>query len=204
VSRLKRDPEVEALVAAYRAGLEDAGQYSEKEVTSPARSFLLRVGVEGWAGLSLAEQLATSGHDRRLVTWLIVTGRLRPSPEYLVASGVRVGQVAAWVYREFHERFVATAAELGFDQKSAQLQWSAVAKVAALAGVAPERLTKAQLDAGQERLVGAAADDEAVRRRGNPVSRRRDRRAAAQAPLGQVGRTGAAVGGGPAPAAGDA
>jgi hypothetical protein len=58
VSRLRRDPQVEELVAAYRADLEDAGQYAEKEVTSPARSFLLRVGVEGWARRSLDEQLA--------------------------------------------------------------------------------------------------------------------------------------------------
>ncbi len=45
VSRLERDPQVEALVAAYRAELEDAGMFAENEVTSPARSFLLRVGV---------------------------------------------------------------------------------------------------------------------------------------------------------------
>ena len=44
VSRLARDPEVEALVAAYRADLEAAGMFAENEVTSPARSFLLRVG----------------------------------------------------------------------------------------------------------------------------------------------------------------
>jgi site-specific recombinase XerD len=155
VSRQKRDPRVEALVAAYRADLERAGQYAKKEVTSPARSFLLRVGVEGWSRLSLAEQCAICGHDRRLVTWLIVTGRLRPTAEYLVVSGVRVGQVAAWVHREFHTRFLRTAAELGFDRKSAGLQWSAVAKVAALAGISPERLTKARLDAGRERLLAA-------------------------------------------------
>jgi integrase len=155
VSRLERDPQVEALVAAYRADLEAAEQYAKKEVTSPARSFLLRVGVEGWSHLSLDEQLAILGHDRRLVTWLIVTGRLRPTPEYLVASKLGVGKVAARVYRDFHERFLATAAELGFDRKSAELQWWAVAKVAALVGVAPERLTKAQLDAGREQLIAA-------------------------------------------------
>ena len=36
MSRLKRDSQVEALVAAYRADLEAAGQYAENEVTSPA------------------------------------------------------------------------------------------------------------------------------------------------------------------------
>jgi integrase/recombinase XerD len=155
VSRLARDPEVEALVAAYRTDLEAAGQYSLKEVTSPARAFLLRVGVDDWPGLPLEEQLAVRGHDRRLVAWLIVTRRVRPTAEYLIASKLRIGKVAMWVHREFHARFMKVAAELGFDPKSAELQWWAVAKVAALAGSSPERLTKAQLDAGREQLITA-------------------------------------------------
>jgi hypothetical protein len=105
--------------------------------------------------LSPDEQLRFRGHDRRLVAWLIVTGRVRPTAEYLVASKLRVGKVAMWVHRECHERFMRVAAELGFDPKSAELQWWAVAKVAALAGVPPERLTKAQLDDGREQLLAA-------------------------------------------------
>ncbi len=96
--------------------------------------------------MTLDQQLAVGGHDRRLVAWLIVTGRVRPTADYLVASKLRAGKVAAGIYRAFHERFCQIAGELGFDPKSAERQWWAVAKVAALAGVSPERLTKAQLD----------------------------------------------------------
>lgn len=155
MSRLARDPQVEALVAAYRADLQAVGQFAENEVTSPARAFLLRVGVNDWASLSLEQQLAARGHDRRLVAWLIVTGRVRPTAEYLIASKLRVGKVAAWVHREFHGRFLQVAAELGFDPKSAELQWWAVAKVAALSGTPPERLTNARLDAGRKQLIAA-------------------------------------------------
>jgi hypothetical protein len=81
-SRLKRDPQVEALVAAHRADLKPAGQYAESEVTSPARSFLLRVGVEGWSRLSLDEQCSIQPPDSRLVLSPIATGRLRGTPEY--------------------------------------------------------------------------------------------------------------------------
>ena len=79
----------------------------------------------------------------------------------------------------------SVAAELGFDPKSAELQWWAVAKVAAFAVVPPERLTKAQLDTGREQLIAATrscdpdhpvrgrlADDVAARRRGDVVQRR--------------------------------
>jgi hypothetical protein len=71
VSRLERDPQVEELVAAYRTDLDDAGMFAENEVTSPARSFLLRVGVDGWSAMTLDQQLAVWGHDRRLVAWLM-------------------------------------------------------------------------------------------------------------------------------------
>jgi hypothetical protein len=145
------------LVAAYRADLEAAGMFAENAVTSPARSFLLRVGVDGFLAMTLDQQLAVWGHDRRLVGWLIVTGRVRPTADYRVASKLRVGKVAAGVYREFHGRFLQVAGELGFDPKSAELQWWAVAKVAALAGVPPERLTKAQLDTGREQLIAATS-----------------------------------------------
>lgn len=155
MSRLQRDPQVEALVAAYRADLEDAGMFARNEVTSPARAFLLRVGVDGWTRMSLEQQLAIPGQDRRLVTWLIVTGRLRPTPDYLVVSSLRVGQLSARVHGEFHRRFLATASELGFDDKPAQLQWWATAMVAVVAGVSPDRLTKPEFDTARDRLIVA-------------------------------------------------
>ncbi len=98
MSRLARDPHVEALVCAYRTDLERSGMFAENEVISPARSFLLRVGLNGFSAMGLDQQLAVSGHDRRLVAWLIVTGRVRPTAEYLIASKLRVGKVAAGIY----------------------------------------------------------------------------------------------------------
>jgi hypothetical protein len=80
VSRsLARRADVEALVAAYRADLIVAGMFADNPVTSVARMFFIRVGVDGWARLSLAEQCALPLKDRRVVGWLIVTGRVRPA-----------------------------------------------------------------------------------------------------------------------------
>jgi hypothetical protein len=146
---------VETLVAAYRADLLAAGMFAENPVTSPARSFLSRVGVQGWSMLSLTEQCATPLKDRWVVGWLMVTGRCRPSPDYLVLGRPYLGEVAARHHRGFHAQFAATAAELGFDQRSTLLQWSAIVKVATLLGLAPDRLTKADLDAGREQLSAA-------------------------------------------------
>ena len=100
-------PEVEKLVAAYRADLLAAGMFAENPVTSVARRFLSRVGVEGWARLSLAEQCATPLKDRRVVGWLIVTGRVRPSPDYLVPGVPTSARSLPVITAVFRARFAA-------------------------------------------------------------------------------------------------
>ena len=146
---------MEELVAAYRAGLQAAGMFAGHPVTSVARSFFTRVGVHGWSRLPLDQQCALPLKDRRVVGWLIVTGRVRPSPDYLVACRPYLGEVAARHHRAFHEQFSATSAELGFSPVVTRLQWSALAKVAALAGLAPQQLTQAAIGAGRDALTAA-------------------------------------------------
>lgn len=80
-----RRPDVEDLVAAYRADLVAAGMFSGHPVMSVARMFLTRVGANGWVRLPLTAQCALPLKDRRVVGWLMVTGRLVPSADYLVA-----------------------------------------------------------------------------------------------------------------------
>ena len=157
MARLARDPDVEALIDAYRADLLAAGHFAENEVTSPARAFLLRIGgPSGWSRLTLAQQCAVSGaRESALVTWMITAGRVQIRPEFLARGYQRLGQVAAWVHRDFHRRFMQVAGDVGFTPKVAELQWWAVAKVAAVAGVAPERLTRATFDAASRDLIDA-------------------------------------------------
>jgi integrase len=150
-----RSPEIEAQVEAYRAALIAAGMYAGHPVTSIARTWLKRVGVDGWARLSLAQQCATSLPERRLVGWLMVTGQLRPSPEYLILGRPYLGEVAARHHRPFYARFCATAAALGFDARSTRLQWSATVKVATLLSRAPDQLTQADLVAGRDALIAS-------------------------------------------------
>jgi site-specific recombinase XerD len=157
VARLARDPEVEALIDAYRADLIAAGHFAQNQVTSPARAFLLRVGgAAGWSRLSVEEQrLVCESRESAVVMWMIAAGHVRPRSPFLVRGYQRLGQVSAWVHREFHERFMATAAGIGFSPKVAELQWWAVAKVAAVAGVAPDKLTRAKFDRASRELIDA-------------------------------------------------
>jgi hypothetical protein len=105
--------------------------------------------------MPLAAQCALPLKDRRVVGWLIVTGRLRPSADYLVACRPYLGEVAAHHHRAFHARFAATSAGLGFGATVTRLQWSALAKVTALAGLAPDQVTQAVIDEGRQALTAA-------------------------------------------------
>jgi hypothetical protein len=150
-----RRPGIEDLVDAYRADLTEAGMFAGHPVTSVARMFFTRTGAEGWACLPLAAQCALPLKDRRVVGWLIVTGRLRPSPDYLVACRPYLGEVAAHHHQAFYGRFAAASAGLGFGAIVTRLQWSALAKVTALAGLAPDLVTQAVIDEGRQALTAA-------------------------------------------------
>ena len=157
MGRLARVPEIEAVIDAYRADLIAAGHFAENEVTSPARAFLLRVGgASGWSRLSVEQQLAVSeARESAFVTWMVTTGHVRARPQFLARGYQRLGRVAAWVHRDFHRRFMQLAADVGFAPKVAELQWWAVAKVAAVAGVAPDKLTRAKFDTASRELIDA-------------------------------------------------
>src|SRR5258708_8611349 len=106
-------------------------------VTSVARMFFTRTGAAGWAQMPLAAQCALPLKDRRVVGWLIVTGRLRPRADYLGACRPYLREVAAHHPRAFHARFAAPPAGLGFGAPLPPPQWSAPPKTSALAGLAP-------------------------------------------------------------------
>src|SRR5438876_1172135 len=150
-----RRPAVEDLVGAYRADLQAAGMFAGHPVTSVARMFFTRVGPGGWARLPLAAQCALPLKDRRVAGWLIVTGRLRPSADCLVACRPYLGEVAARHHRAFYDRFAAASAGLGFDPIVTRLQWSALAQVTALAGLGPGQVTQAVIDEGRQALTAA-------------------------------------------------
>lgn len=144
-----------ALVDAYRDELTAAGMYAGKPVVAAARAFFRQVGVSGWAALPLAEQCALPRGYRCIVNWLIVTGRLRPTPDYLVVGRPHVGEVAAHLQAAFHERFRATCSGLGFSPGVARLQWSAAARIGVLSGLRPDQLTATTIQDGYDALQQA-------------------------------------------------
>ena len=145
------------LVTAYENDLWDIGQLPDHKVLWGARWFLVHVGEpQAFADLPVDEQLAPNHAVHRFVAWLIATRRLRPSADYLVARRPRLGIILSRHWPVFHALFMNTAATLTFPIKTTQAQWSALAQICALTGLAPEWLTHADIDAARHELLAAA------------------------------------------------
>ena len=157
---------------------------------SVARSFFVRIGIPTWQEMSLAEQLTVPKKYRRVVSWLLASQRMQPTAAYLAVARPWVGVIGRHVHADFYARFTAVADEVGFTERSMNLQWAAVMKVAALQGVPPQRTdprTPARR-AGRTRrrdqgtLPGRERTHldhrRTVRSRGHPVPRRHARDAA--------------------------
>jgi site-specific recombinase XerD len=145
------------LVAAYENDLWDIGQRPNHKVLWGARWFCAHVGEpQAFVELPIAEQLAANNVVHRFVSWLIATRRLRPSADYLVARRPRLGISLAHHWPVFHTLFTTTADTLGFSVKTAQAQWAVLGQICALTGLAPERLTHADVDVARDELLAAA------------------------------------------------
>jgi hypothetical protein len=142
-----RTPELDEFVDAYTASLRSTGLSGHFPADSVARSFFVKVGIERWECLSLAEQLELPAKFRRVVSWLLASQRMKSSVAYMAVGRPWVGKIGRYVHTEFYARFTAVAAEVGFDERSGQLQWAALMKVAALHQVKPEEVTAALLQA---------------------------------------------------------
>jgi integrase len=143
------------LLDDYVASLRDAGMYVGHPVVSVARVFFQRIGAARWARLSIDEQCVLPDKYRRVVGWLMATGRLAATPEYLARVPAYLGGIASRLQPSTFAAFCATGAELGYERKSVIQQWSVVAKVAALNRRAPDELSADLLAAGCRDLLAA-------------------------------------------------
>ena len=200
MARLARDPEVEALIAAYRADLRGGRSFRrERGDLAGARVPAADRRPGGMVAALARAAVRRLGGARECAG--DVDDHCRPRAGQTRVPGLcyqRLGRVAAWVHAEFHGRFMQVAADVGFTPKVAELQWWAVAKVAAVAGVAPQRAEPREVRYGEpgadrwrRSALGSASgriasEHQALRRGGDALSRRRDRWAAAQARPGPV------------------
>ncbi len=147
-------PELVELYLAHRAA---QGMGADQKVRWGARALLAAVpDLEDFSEVPLERLLALHHESHRFVSWLSVTGRLRPGPDYLVARRPRLGIVLARIDPELHLRFMETARALGFRDAVANGQFNLLAHLAAVTGKGPTGLTRGDWDQGRRLLLEAA------------------------------------------------
>ncbi len=145
------------LIEAFRRSRAAAGMSTRPEAMWRAKAFCDRVGnPDDWARLTLDQQLGLPAAVRSFVSWLFVSGRVAATPDYLVATLHLLGTTARRYHPVFHLQFTDAAAGYGFTTDSAQRQWDALVRVAALHQVRPDQVTDAMLNAGRTAMVAAA------------------------------------------------
>jgi site-specific recombinase XerD len=121
-----------------------------------ARAWCARFGgPDGFTVAPLKDQLDLPRQGHRFVDWLIVTRRLIPSADYVMARKPRLGLLFRRTHADWHASFIAGAAALGFKPQTASVQWVALAQICTVTGVAPDKVTTADLVAGKDLLVEA-------------------------------------------------
>jgi integrase len=155
---LRLDNAQRQLVSDYRAALESAGLSTHPVRLWPARAFCVQVGIpETWSSLSLFDQCRLHRRIRSFVGWLMVTGRLAATPEYLVVGQPQLGRIARPYHSAAHMLLTGTAAELGFSHGVAEDQWSLLVRAAVLFQLAPDRLSRTQLREACDAIAAAEA-----------------------------------------------
>src|SRR5687768_18419299 len=106
------------VLAAYAVHLAGSGR-GNVAYDRAARAFLKRwPRVQAWADVRLDRQLSANSATRPFVTFLMVSRRLRPGYDYLLARKLSSfwRDLAGSALRPDLDRFVAAAGELGFSQ----------------------------------------------------------------------------------------
>lgn len=146
----------EDLIERYVRAVERAGLCGDT-ARHAALLFLRTVGsIERWALLPLETRCSLPSRALRVAAWMFVTGRAPAPVDYVIAARTNLGDSAAKHHAEFHSRFRKAALELGFTEDRARRQWSALALVAAVAGLIPDSVDGPTLERGRELLFTEA------------------------------------------------
>ena len=150
----------------FTRALEAVGQQAWRSTIGAARTFQGRIDrAGGWDRVDLELQLEWMRKARPYVSWLLVTGRLTATANFLAVADLRLGgtatkhlpDVRAW-FNEAAERVGAAA--------DTSLQWSALNKAAALVGVRPDEIDTDRFESARTQLC------ESYTRRGKPEAGR--------------------------------
>jgi integrase/recombinase XerD len=151
----------------FTSALTAVGLQAWRSTVGAARTFAGRVDqAGGWDHVELDRQLEWMRRARPFVSWLLVTGRLTASAEFLALADLRLGLAARKHLPTIHAWFASATARVGATDADTALQWNALCKIAALAGTRPDEVDTDLFFAARSEIY------DAYTRRGRPEAGR--------------------------------
>ena len=149
-------PLLEDQVAEFLTVRRAAGLTAWGRPQRGARQFCARVQeAGGWAQLSLAGQLDVTAMAPVFAAWLIVTGQLTVSAEFLSRAHLQLGHCARRFCVESYQWFARIAEQLGLRSGDTLQQWSALTRIRALTGRAVDAIGAAEFERARAAIVEA-------------------------------------------------
>src|SRR5680860_715983 len=143
-------------VERYLVAMRSAGLRTGRSTTQAARTFSAKIQrAGGFDQLSLAAQIAAIDKARSFAQWLMVTGQLTVPAPLLGAVYLRLGTAARTYCPEAYRWFLAEATRLEMLPADVSLQWSTLAKVAALTGAAPDQIRDHEFEQARDAVIDA-------------------------------------------------
>lgn len=141
---------------AFATALTSVGLKAWRSTLSAARTFQGRVErAGGWELVELDTQLEWMRKARPFVSWLLITGRLTASADFLAFADLRLGGTARRHLPDVHEWFVAATGRVDATNEDTALQWNALCKIAALSGTRPDKVTTETFFAARSAIYDA-------------------------------------------------
>lgn len=148
------DAQVARFVAARRA----VGLTAWRRTAHAARTFWERVQrAGGWLRLSEAEQLEATRTAPVFAAWLMVTGQLTVTADFLSRANLHLGIAARRFCPDAHTWFLTAAERLAIRPGDTMQQWSALAQITSLTGTRPDAIGPAEFTPARAAIVDAFA-----------------------------------------------
>lgn len=143
-------------IERFVADLVAAGRTPWRQTVQAARTACGRIErAGGLERMSTDQQLEVLARAPTFAAWLMVSGRLRASAELVDRANLRLGVAARNYLPVAHRWFVQAAEAIGVSAPDISAQWSTLAKVTALSGVAPDAIGEVELERARLDLVAA-------------------------------------------------
>jgi site-specific recombinase XerD len=154
-------------VDAFETALRERGLTAWRSTLQAARTLTGRIErAGGWPQVETDTQVAWARRSRPFVSWLLLTGQITATAEFLAACDLRLGVTARSLLPAQHAWFVQATGVVDASPSDTAIQWNALCKIAVMHAVMPDAVDQAMFERGRDAI------DAAYRRRGKPQSGR--------------------------------